>query len=123
MFLISTHKHRLCLGEAVLTSTHNLSFEQKYENYQNFSTERFHFWVVKFSIYLNRRVFVMSSFSASGGVCFVIMSCSLSYCCVWRILSGYVLVGEERAGPSCSKLTMSLVNDSLKFTSSDTQLC
>ena len=26
-------------------------------------------------------------------------------------------------GPSCSKLTMSLVNDLLKFTSSDTQIC
>ena len=26
-------------------------------------------------------------------------------------------------GPSCSKLTTSLVNDSLKFTSSDTQIC
>ena len=26
-------------------------------------------------------------------------------------------------GLSCSKLTMSLVNDSLKFTSSDTQIC
>ena len=26
-------------------------------------------------------------------------------------------------GPSCSKLTMSLVNDSLKFTSSDMQIC
>ena len=26
-------------------------------------------------------------------------------------------------GPGCSKLTMSLVNDSLKFTSSDTQIC
>ena len=26
-------------------------------------------------------------------------------------------------GPSCSKLTMLLVNDSLKFTSSDTQIC
>ena len=26
-------------------------------------------------------------------------------------------------GPSCSKLTMSLVNDSLKFTSSVTQIC
>ena len=26
-------------------------------------------------------------------------------------------------GPSCSKLTMSLVNGSLKFTSSDTQIC
>ena len=26
-------------------------------------------------------------------------------------------------GPSCSKLTMSLVNDSLKFTSIDAQIC
>ena len=26
-------------------------------------------------------------------------------------------------GPSCSKLTMSLVNDSLKFTLSDMQIC
>ena len=29
----------------------------------------------------------------------------------------------RHAGPSCSKLRMSLVNDSLKFTSSDTQIC
>ena len=27
------------------------------------------------------------------------------------------------SGPSCSKLMTSLVNDSLKFTSSDTQIC
>ena len=30
---------------------------------------------------------------------------------------------HRRPGPSCSKLTTSLVNDSLKFTSSDTQIC
>ena len=29
----------------------------------------------------------------------------------------------KKPGPSCSKLTMSLVNDSLKFTLSDTQIC
>ena len=29
----------------------------------------------------------------------------------------------SKSGPSCSKLTTSLVNDSLKFTSSDTQIC
>ena len=36
-----------------------------------------------------------------------------------------ILYGETRKlpGPSCSKLTMSLVKDSLKFTSSDTQIC
>ena len=40
-------------------STHNLYFEQKFEKYQNFLSENFHFFVVKFSVYLNRRVFVM----------------------------------------------------------------
>ena len=34
-------------------------FEQKYEKYQNFYLKIFIFLVVKFSIYLNRRVFVM----------------------------------------------------------------
>ena len=40
-------------------STHNLCFEQKYEKYQNFLSENFPFLVVKFSVYLNRRVFIM----------------------------------------------------------------
>ena len=40
--------------EAVLTSTHNLCFEQKYEKYLTFLSEN-----VQFSIYLNRHVFVM----------------------------------------------------------------
>ena len=48
------------LAEAVLTGTHNLGFEQKYEKYQNFFYLKiFIFWVVKFSVYFNRRVFVM----------------------------------------------------------------
>ena len=41
-------------------STHNLCFEQKYEKYQNFLSENFRIVAVKFSVYLNRRVFVMS---------------------------------------------------------------
>ena len=40
-------------------STHNLCFEQKYGKYQIFSSENIHFLVVKFSVYLNRYVFVM----------------------------------------------------------------
>ena len=40
---------------AVLTNTHNLCFEQKLEKI----SENFQFLEVKFSIYLNRRVFVM----------------------------------------------------------------
>ena len=46
--------------EAVLTSTHNLCFEKKYEKYPYFYMKIFIFLVVKFSVYLNRRVFVMS---------------------------------------------------------------
>ena len=40
-------------------STHNLCFEQKYEKYQRFYLKIFNFLEVKFSIQLNRRVFVM----------------------------------------------------------------
>ena len=43
-------------------STHKLCFEQKYEKYQIFLSENFPVLVVKFSIYLNRRVFVMPKF-------------------------------------------------------------
>ena len=55
---MGTRQNRL--GEAVLTSTHNLYFEQKYEKYRSFLSENFQFFLeMKFSIYLNRRVFVM----------------------------------------------------------------
>ena len=52
--------NEICLAEAVLTSTNNVCFEQKYEKYQNFLSENFHYLVVKFSVYLNRHVFVMT---------------------------------------------------------------
>ena len=45
----------------VLTSTHNLCFVQKYERYLSFLSENFQFLEIKFSIYLNKRVFVMDS--------------------------------------------------------------
>ena len=54
---MGTRQNRL--DEAVLTSTDNLYFEQKYKNYQRFLSDFFQFLEVKFSIYLNRRVFVM----------------------------------------------------------------
>ena len=38
-------------GEAVLTSTHNLCFEQKYKNIRVFLSENLQFLVVKFSLY------------------------------------------------------------------------
>ena len=51
------------LAEAVLTCTHNLCCEQKYEKYQNFLSKTFQFFKVKFSIYLNKRIFVMRTYS------------------------------------------------------------
>ena len=41
-------------------STHNQYFEKKFEIYQNILSENFPFLVVKFSIYLMRRIFVMN---------------------------------------------------------------
>ena len=50
----------------VLTRSHKLWFEQKYEKFQIFLSDFFffffHFLVVKFSVYLNRHVFVMLLF-------------------------------------------------------------
>ena len=64
MFLISAQKHRLWYSleppcEAVLSSTHNLCFSRNVKNISEFLSESFQFLEVKFSIYLNRRVFVM----------------------------------------------------------------
>ena len=57
---MGTRKNRL--AEAVLASTHNLCFEQKYEKNQIFFYLKFDiFMVVKFSVHLNRRVFIMGS--------------------------------------------------------------
>ena len=63
IFLTSAQKHSTHI---VLTSTHNLCFQQKYEKYQNIFSENFHFLVVKFSVYLNRCVFVMAKHSIQG---------------------------------------------------------
>ena len=61
IFLIFDPKHRLWvlvrtasarLGEAVLTCTHNLCFEQKYEKYQIFSTENFQFLQLKKNLFI-----------------------------------------------------------------------
>ena len=40
---MGTRQNRL--ADAILTSTHNLCFEQKYEKYQNFLSENFPFWL------------------------------------------------------------------------------
>ena len=40
-------------------STHNLCFDQKYEKISEFLSEKFQFLVLKFSVYLNRHVFIM----------------------------------------------------------------
>ena len=54
---MGTHLNRL--GEAVLTCTHNLCFEQKLEKYQKFPTDNFQFLKLKKSLYIAWAVFVM----------------------------------------------------------------
>ena len=62
------HKRTRHRGGFNVKSTHNLCFEQEYAKYQNFLSENFPFLVVKFSIYLNRCVFVMER-RASKSLC------------------------------------------------------
>ena len=50
----------------VSTSTHNLCFVQKYEKHLSFLSENFQILEMKFSIYLNRHVFVMIKKIALG---------------------------------------------------------
>ena len=72
IFLISAQKHRLWVLVRTASSrqfkqvTTIYVFEQKYEKYQKFLSEIFYFLVVKFSIYLNRRVFVMALIAKSN---------------------------------------------------------
>ena len=54
---MGTRKNRLV--EVVLRSPHNLCFGQKYEIHLNILSENFHFLVEKFSVHLNRYVFIM----------------------------------------------------------------
>ena len=58
---MDTRQNRL--AEAVLTSTLNLRLEQKYEKYHQsfFLSENFQVLEVKFSIYLNRHIFLMEN--------------------------------------------------------------
>ena len=65
-----------------------------------------------------------SSFSLFDKICEMFEKHSLP----WNNLISILLdscntMRGKKSGPSCSKLTMSLVNDLLKFTSSDTQIC
>ena len=64
IFLISAQKHRLWYSlepprQGGSNEYPQSMFEEKFEKYQNFLSENFHFLVVKFSVYLNRHVFVM----------------------------------------------------------------
>ena len=53
---------------------------------------------------------------------FGIQQSNSSICCFLKV-TVQTLPKTSLSGPSCSKLTTSLVNDSLKFTLSDTQIC
>ena len=79
----------LCSCHSVKTLFRNLCFEQKYEKYQSLLSENFQFLDVKFSIYLNRCVFVMS-FRRGAVLCCV-------HVILWRLCSAiYVLSRNMR---------------------------
>ena len=56
---MGTRKNRL--NEAVLTCTHNICFEQKYENIKKNQLKIVIFTSVKYRCILHGRVFIMSS--------------------------------------------------------------
>ena len=55
IFLISAQKHRLWVLVRTASSIYVLS--RYITNIKNFLSENFHFFMVKFSVYLNRRFF------------------------------------------------------------------
>ena len=57
IFLISAQKHRLWV--LVRTALPIYVFNRNMKNFRVFLSEKFQFLEVKFSIYLNRRVFIM----------------------------------------------------------------
>ena len=69
------------LGEAVLTSTHNLCFEQKYEKYLSFLSENFQILKMKFSIYL-KRAHAMAKSKTSNACKVYIRHCLLGCLCL-----------------------------------------
>ena len=69
-----------------------------------------------------KRYFGMLSDTVRNVVCYI-SECFLLWCLKNRHNFIDPLSLNKKSGPSCSKLTTSLVNDSLKFTSSDTQIC
>ena len=78
----------ISVGEAVLMSTHNLCFERKFEKYQKFYlflSEYFQFLVVKFSIYLNRHVFVMITLVSTIFVCLFVSFAACVLLSLWQL--------------------------------------
>ena len=59
IFLISAQKHRMWVPTIYVLS-------RNMKKYHNFLSENFHFLVVKFSVYLNRRVFLMRDLECSA---------------------------------------------------------
>ena len=88
-----------------LTSTHDLCFEEKYENIRVFfKSEIFQFLEVKLSIYLNRLVFVMSFVLESildlhmcdQGIVLFLVARILRYCNLIRFYPNACMPGTNK---------------------------
>ena len=103
IFLISAQKHRLwVLVRTASARTHNLFFEQKYEKYQRFLFKNFRFSELKFSLYLNNRVFVM------------VRSVEQAFCESWHLLTYYSW--DTEASDQWSRLYFSFIGVDLSST-------
>ena len=87
-------------GAVVLTSIHNLYFVQKYEKYLSFLSENFQFLEIKFSIYLNRCVFVMQGPEIVWGTkhLFSEMHCKMRECTFRNICPAKIQVSLSKHG-------------------------
>ena len=66
---------------------------------------------------------VVTVFQAHHSEPIIITLPSYGYDNVEMDVKHQLIISGSKSGPSCSKLTTSLVNDSLKFKSSDMQIC
>ena len=91
-------------------STHNLCFEQKYEKYQNFLSENFHFLVVKCSVYLYRCVFIVRNIFSLFQSPMMFTSVQDDVCMIMKFLSNspvtHVAANTHPAVPSPAVTTI-----------------
>ena len=84
IFLISAEKHRLCTRRGGSNEYPQSMFWAEIRKISDFLSKNLYFLVVKFSVYLNRRVFVMVFFVAVVVVLFLVTFLLLLFYVVFK---------------------------------------